>query len=510
MSRTSQYTLLTGATGFVGSVLTRDLLRNGTRVAVLVRPASRSSAAERVESMLQMWESRLGKPISRPVCLEGDVTAPNLGLSTDTQRWLARYCDRVIHIAAVLKFVGPDRHEDPWKTNLEGTRRTLKLCRKLGLRDFHYVSTAYVCGRRQGIVCETELEMGQTFRNDYEHSKYLAERLVRNDDFIAPATIYRPAVIAGDSQTGYTNTYHGINVYMRLISRLMSIVQPDSDGRRHAPLRLAVQGDERRNVVPVDWVSKVICHLLDHPAAHGRTFHLAPRIPITARKFFDAAYRHFNAYGIQFCGTDWKFDADTTVFEKALLKHGTLYKDYELTDPQFGTANLNCFAGHLPCPVIDDSILDCYLRYGQQDQWGKRLSPTRTVEICAGDILQHALGILRNSEWAELMGPSDGIVGLDAVGPGGGQWQIDFFGPGRPTLVPGLPARGSPIIQLTVDRLARVLGVSPQRRTVVSDSVSSRCYFTHDKRRFKQTVRKLASYLARYHVTAARPRSLAG
>ena len=457
-----------------------------------------------------MWESLSGAPISRPVCLEGDVTAPNLGLCSDARKWLARHCNRVIHSAAVLKFVEPDRHEDPWKTNLGGTRRTLELCRKLGLRDFHYVSTAYVCGRRQGVISETELEMGQTFRNDYEHSKYLAERLVRNDDFIAPATIYRPAVIAGDSQTGYTNTYHGINVYMRLLSRLMSVVQPDSDGRRHAPLRLAVQGDERRNVVPVDWVSKVICHLIDHPAAHGRTFHLAPRIPITARKFFDVAYRFFDAYGIQFCGTNWKHDEDSTLFEKAFLRQGTLYKDYELTDPQFGRTNLNHFAGHLPCPVIDDSILDRYLRYGQQDRWGKRSHPMHAVEIRAEDILQHSLGVLPNSEWAGLCGLSDSILGLDVVGPGGGQWQIRYGGRGRPTLVPGLPAKGEPTIQLTVDRLARMLGVSPERRTVVSDQISSRCYFVHDRRRFKQVVRKLASYLARYHVTAARRRSLAG
>jgi thioester reductase-like protein len=324
--------------------------------------------------MLQMWESQWGESIARPVCLEGDITSPNLGFSSDAQRWLARHCDRVVHGAAVLRFVGTDRQGDPWKTNLGGTRHALKFCRKLGLRDFHYVSTAYVCGRRQGIIDEADLEMGQTFRNDYEHSKYLAERLVRNDNFIAPATVYRPAVIAGDSRTGYTNTYHGINVYMRLLSRLMRIVPPDGEGRRHAPLRLAVQGDERRNVVPVDWVSEVICHLLGDPTAHGRTFHLAPRVPITARKFFDMAYRYFDAYGIQFCGTDWRFNGDRTVFEKALLKHGKPYRDYELTDPLFSTTNLNRFAGHLPCPVIDEDVLHRYLRYGQKHQWGKLAS----------------------------------------------------------------------------------------------------------------------------------------
>ena len=151
MPRNPTYTLLTGATGLVGSLLTRDFLCNGTRLAVLVRPSNRHTAAERIESMLQMWESRLGAQIPRPVCLEGDVTQSDLGLTKDAQRWLTQHCDRVIHSAAILEFVGPDREKDPWKTNLEGTRRTLGLCRKLGLRDFHYVSTAYVWRKASGI-----------------------------------------------------------------------------------------------------------------------------------------------------------------------------------------------------------------------------------------------------------------------------------------------------------------------------------------------------------------------
>jgi thioester reductase-like protein len=393
MRGSTPYTLLTGATGLVGSLLTRDLLDQGTRLAVLVRSTPGVTATERVETTLQMWERRFGRPIRRPICLEGDVNLPDLGLSADSLRWLARHCHRVIHAAAVLRFVGANRQQEPWKTNLEGTRRTLALCRKLGVREFHYVSTAYVCGLRQGWIGEDELEMGQDFRNDYEHSKYLAERLVRDDDFISPATVYRPAVIAGDSQTGYTNTYHGLSVYMRLLSKLMSLTPRDRDGRRHAPLRLSVQGDEQRNVVPVDWVSQVIRHLVDQPAAQGQTFHLAPRIPLTARKFFEAVYGYFDAYGVEFRGTGWSPDQAATVFEKTLLRQGALYKDYELTDPQFCTANLERYAGHLPCPVIDETVLQRYLRYGQQDAWGRRVSPAIAGQTWVEDILKHPLSV---------------------------------------------------------------------------------------------------------------------
>ena len=58
-------------------------------------------------------------------------------------------------------------------------------------------------------MLETELDVGQTPGNDYEHSKIEAERLVRAADWLDPPTIYRPSIIVGDSRTGYTATFHG-------------------------------------------------------------------------------------------------------------------------------------------------------------------------------------------------------------------------------------------------------------------------------------------------------------
>jgi thioester reductase-like protein len=365
------YALLTGATGLVGSLLMRDLLRQGKRVAVLVRAPRRQAAASRIESLLRFWESRYDQRLPRPVCLTGDVTAANLGLDAHEMHWLGRSCSRIIHGAAIVRFMATSDQTEPWQTNLEGTRRTLELCRKLGVREFHYISTAYVCGQREGLILESELDMGQSFRNDYERSKYLAEKLVREADGIAPPTIYRPVVISGDSQTGYTNTYHGIYVYLRLLHLLMSTTPQGRDGRRHAPLRVALNGDERRNVVPVDWVSKVICRLLDTPAARGRTFHLAPRTQLTTREFFAATYRYFNAHGYEFCGRGQEPTNDKTRFEDAFLAHRTPYENYESTDPQFDMTNLEDVCVDSTCPPIDEAVLHRYLRFGVEDRWGK-------------------------------------------------------------------------------------------------------------------------------------------
>jgi thioester reductase-like protein len=498
MSSSSGYTLLTGATGLVGSVLMRDLLCKRERVAVLVRPTRQQAAAERIESILQPWESCATEPIARPVCLTGVVNAPNLGLDAESQQWLARHCTRVIHNAAILKFTATSRHADPWKTNFGGTQRTLELCRKLGLRDFHYMSTAYVCGRRHGVIREPELEMGQGFRNDYEQSKYLAERLVRADDFIAPATIYRPVVIGGDSQTGYTNTYHGIYVYMRLLDVLMTNTRPGPDGRRYAPLRIVLDGNERRNIVPVDWVSNAVCQLLDNPAARGRTFHLAPRVPITTGEFFAAAYRYFNAHGYEFCGRNSELTGDITVFERAFLTHRTPYEDYELTDPRFDTANLERFTGELPCPTIDETVLHRYLRFGAQDKWGTRPTQRGEVRIWTEDLLRQTIASSLR-EWPPLA-LSACTLGLDVVGPGGGQWQLASEAFQSPTILPGLPPGAQPVLRLSVDRLARLLGVSPAYDARASDPRS----------RLRSLLTRLAAFLAKDRISSAATRRRAG
>jgi hypothetical protein len=66
-------------------------------------------------------------------------------------------------------------------------------------------------------------------------------------------------------------------------------MQPvDADGVRHTPIRLPMSGDEPRNVVPVDWVSAVMTHLLGTSAVHGGTYHIAPDDPLTPRRIIDA------------------------------------------------------------------------------------------------------------------------------------------------------------------------------------------------------------------------------
>jgi thioester reductase-like protein len=124
-------------------------------MAVLVRPSGRESAGQRIDASLARWQKETGRTLPRPVVFEGDLCRPDLGLSASDLEWIGRHCRTVVHNAAKLTFYGTDPEREPWLSNVEGTRNVLELCKRCGIQQFHHVSTAYVCGLREGRILET-------------------------------------------------------------------------------------------------------------------------------------------------------------------------------------------------------------------------------------------------------------------------------------------------------------------------------------------------------------------
>lgn len=428
----------------------RDLLLKGTKLAVLVRPTKKARVRERVETILQMWESELGHRLPRPVILTGDIGQKDLGLSERQSNWVASYCDQVIHGAAVLRFQGADRKQDPWKTNLTGTQNVIEFSKQSGINHFQYISTAYVCGKREQVVLEEELDVQQEFRNDYEISKFEAEKLIRKSaKHFKSITVYRPGVVVGDSETGYTSTYHGLFLYLRLFAMLVPEQQRNDQGKFETSIRLPIDGDEPRNLVPVDWVSKTIAHLASTPEAFGRTFHLVPDKCTTAREVIEWCYDYFNSGGVEFCGTDAERSADNEFAEK-LFENTSIYASYETSDPHFDKANVTKFAGHLVCPAIDKEMIFRFLEFGKSNNWGKaKPQPPKVARWIESHLTEIALaaqktmGVLGMSSAKKLF-----KIGLDIHGPGGGQWQLAAQD-GSFEVTVGLPDESCPILKLS-------------------------------------------------------------
>jgi thioester reductase-like protein len=259
---------MTGFPGFLGMELLPRVLarRSGDIAACLVQPRFANLARRRAEELAAATPALAG----RIRLVEGDITRPDLGLGAPAA--LAADVAEIFHLAAVYDLGVP--REVGMRVNVEGTRNVLELAERCGgLSRFQYVSTCYVSGRYPGSFAEDDLEKGQTFNNFYEETKYLAEAAVRERMARGlPATIYRPAIIVGDSTTGATQKYDGPYFVLQWLLRQGKVAIMPTVGDLQSEV----------NVVPRDFVVAAIAHLAGIDASRGKTYQLADPSPLRA------------------------------------------------------------------------------------------------------------------------------------------------------------------------------------------------------------------------------------
>ncbi|OYR55968.1 Male sterility domain-containing protein [Halorubrum sp. Ea1] len=282
--------LFTGFPGFLGSaLLERVLARGDGPVACLIQPRYRDLAERRAREIVAAVGGDApgnddvpgSDPRASAVHLyEGDLTEPNLGLGSalDDPELLGGV-DELYHLAAVYDLsVDADLAE---AVNVRGTERVLDAAERLDVDRLHYVSTCYVSGRYDGVFTADRLREGQSFNNHYEASKYRAEVAVRErmGDGL-PATVYRPAIAVGDSETGETDKLDGPYNLLRLL-----FAQP-----KRLAVAFSVPGaaETELNVVPRDYVVDAIAALSARPETVGETFQLCDPDPLTVPAFVAA------------------------------------------------------------------------------------------------------------------------------------------------------------------------------------------------------------------------------
>lgn len=267
--------LVTGFPGFLGSaLLPRILGRAGDAEAVcLVQSKFASLARDRVAAL----EAEHPLLRSRIRLVEGDITRPGLGVESPAA--LQASVREVYHLAAIYD-LGVKR-DVGMRINVDGTRHVIDFAAACGgLERLQYVSTCYVSGPYRGVFKESDLDVGQSFNNFYEETKFLAEvEVQRAGAGGLPTTIYRPAIVVGDSRTGATQKYDGPYTALRLLLRQPPIAFLPVVGNI---------GQTRMNVVPRDFVVDAIAFLSGLERARGKVYHLADPSPRTVKEIVEA------------------------------------------------------------------------------------------------------------------------------------------------------------------------------------------------------------------------------
>ncbi|GAB1310623.1 large subunit of alpha-aminoadipate reductase [Madurella fahalii] len=214
---------LTGATGFLGSYLVRDVLdrtaRNVKLIAHVRGVKEPSAALARLQRSLQgygLWKDEWSGRLSAVV---GDLSQPNLGIDEDTWRILAQDVDVVIHNGATVHWV--KRYQDMMASNVLSTIDAMKLCNEGKAKSFCFVSSTSVLdtdhyiklseqqtSTGQGAVMEDDdMEGSRTgLGTGYGQTKWVSEQLVREAGRRGLlGSVIRPGYILGDSETGVCN-----------------------------------------------------------------------------------------------------------------------------------------------------------------------------------------------------------------------------------------------------------------------------------------------------------------
>lgn len=265
----------TGFPGFICNQLIREVLKKNHlhgNVYVLVLPGMVEKARKEMNTII----SELGMGESSFKIIEGDITNPSLINKTEEKENLKEKITHIFHLAAIYDLAVPS--DIAYKVNVDGTRNVNKWVKVLpNLIRYVYFSTAYVVGKREGTLYETELLKPASFKNHYEETKYEAEVLVEDLKKEVPVTIIRPGIVKGHSHTGETIKFDGPYFIMNFLERLKFLPLIPRLGR----------GEGFINLVPIDYIIQATTFLSFIDKGAGKTYHLTDPHPYRASEIYE-------------------------------------------------------------------------------------------------------------------------------------------------------------------------------------------------------------------------------
>ncbi|KAI9209056.1 male sterility protein-domain-containing protein [Polychytrium aggregatum] len=369
--------VLTGATGFLGAFLVFELAHKFPRAKIycLVRAPTEQVAVERIISTAQKLvldpsqRAFLDHSLkSRLVGLCGNLSQDKWGLSDERWKEISEETDTIVHNGAEVHWLFDyDRLRGP---NVLSTATALRLATTHHLKPLHYISTigTIPMAKKADKPLEETIYSAWNISGGYSQTKWVSEQLVNKARSRGvPATIIRPAVIAGDSQYGVSNSDDYIWRYVKGCIQLG--VAPS-----HATLVTMTMD-------PVDHVAKVVAEIAGSEESLSKfVFHISDseHSVLTETRLFEIVRNH-----------GWPILFETREqFKEAFHSHPAVESNalfplmHIMMDMSFKIDNANTRSIYpTPCPSLEEVVEKC-LNYLHHVRFlGDPLDPSSSFKI---------------------------------------------------------------------------------------------------------------------------------
>ncbi|KAI9205214.1 male sterility protein-domain-containing protein [Polychytrium aggregatum] len=369
--------VLTGATGFLGAFLVFELAHKFPRAKIncLVRAPTEQAAIDRIINTAQKLvldpsqRAFLDHNLkSRLVGLCGNLSQDKWGLSDERWKEISEETDMIVHNGAEVHWLFDyDRLRGP---NVLGTATALRLATTHHLKPLHYISTigTIPMAKKADKPLEEKIYSAWNISGGYGQTKWVSEQLVNKARSRGvPATIIRPAVIAGDSQYGVSNSDDYIWRYVKGCIQLG--VAPS-----HATLVTMTMD-------PVDHVAKVVAEIAGSEEALSKfVFHISDseHSVLSETRLFEIVRNH-----------GWPILFETREqFKEAFHSHPAVESNalfplmHIMMDMSFTIDNANTRSIYpTPCPSLEEVVEKCLSYLHHVRFLGDPLDPSSSFKI---------------------------------------------------------------------------------------------------------------------------------
>jgi thioester reductase-like protein len=356
-----QCILLTGATGYTGAYLLRELLDRSTAVIyLLVRAADRGDALRRVQKNMQAYDLWREADLARLIGIVGDIGMPYFGVDRAEYLAMAERVEMIVHNGALSSYALPYRRLKA--VNVLGTLEVLRLACRHRVKPVHFISSLAVYPGHPGPqrFAEREVTEADGVVGGYRQTKWVSDRLMTEAGKRGlPVCVYRPGLITGAQDSGACATDTFLNAAMK------GCVQ----------LGMALEFNVMLEMAPVDYCAAAVAHIALSGAWHGTQFNLPAANTVRWDELVDLMAQC--GYPLQRVPYPVWYKALAAAVERgednALAKFLPLFGEeipsrdvgYPGTEPHFLTDNLRqALAGSgIACRTVDAALLKVYLDY---------------------------------------------------------------------------------------------------------------------------------------------------